>query len=155
MPIILLTARTEEIDRVLGLEMGADDDLGKPFSARELLARIRAVLRRVSSTPGVPISFDREVPIGPYSFQPATRSLHAADGSLRVLSTLEYAMLAELVTSPNVPISRERLLSVSHARAEVLLNLETAVGRAPSRPTRVRPTAVSRLNWRSGCRRLC
>ena len=120
-PIILLTARTEEIDRVLGLEMGADDYLGKPFSARELLARIRAVLRRVSSTPGVPIAFDRDIPIGPYTFVPATRSLHSTDGVMRVLSTVEYAMLTELVTSPNVPISRERLLSVSHERGDALL----------------------------------
>jgi two-component system, OmpR family, phosphate regulon response regulator OmpR len=120
-PIILLTARSEEIDRVLGLEMGADDYLSKPFSARELLARIRAVLRRVSTTPGVPISFDREVPIGGFVFVPATRSLHGEDGSTRVLSTVEYAMLAELVTNPNVPISRERLLAVSHTRSDVLL----------------------------------
>jgi two-component system, OmpR family, phosphate regulon response regulator OmpR len=120
-PSILLTARSEEIDRVLGLEMGADDYLSKPFSARELLARIRAVLRRVSTTPGVPISFDREVPIGGFVFVPATRSLHGEDGSTRVLSTVEYAMLAELVTNPNVPISRERLLAVSHTRSDVLL----------------------------------
>jgi two-component system, OmpR family, phosphate regulon response regulator OmpR len=120
-PIILLTARSEEIDRVLGLEMGADDYLSKPFSARELLARIRAVLRRVSSTPGVPISFDREIHIGTFAFMPATRSLHGNDGSTRVLSTVEYAMLAELVTNPNVPISRERLLAVSHTRSDVLL----------------------------------
>jgi two-component system, OmpR family, phosphate regulon response regulator OmpR len=120
-PIILLTARTEEIDRVLGLEMGADDYLGKPFSARELLARIRAVLRRVSTTPGVPIAYDRDVPIGPFTFTPATRSLQSGDGVTRVLSTVEYAMLAELVTSPNVPISRERLLAVSHERGDALL----------------------------------
>jgi two-component system phosphate regulon response regulator OmpR len=120
-PIILLTARTEEIDRVLGLEMGADDYLGKPFSARELLARIRAVLRRVSTTPGVPIAYDRDVPIGPFTFTPATRSLQSTDGMTRVLSTVEYAMLAELVTSPNVPISRERLLAVSHDRGDALL----------------------------------
>ena len=120
-PIILLTARTEEIDRVLGLEMGADDYLGKPFSARELLARIRAVLRRVSTTPGVPIAYDRDVPIGPFTFSPATRSLQTVDGVMRVLSTVEYAMLAELVTSPNVPISRERLLAVSHERGDALL----------------------------------
>ena len=93
----------------------------QPFSARELLARIRAVLRRVSTTPGVPIAFDREVLIGEFTFVPATRSLHGADGHTRVLSTVEYAMLAELVTSPNVPISRERLLSVSHERSESLL----------------------------------
>ena len=140
-PIILLTARSEEIDRVLGLEMGADDYLGKPFSARELLARIRAVLRRVSSTPGVPIAFDREVPIGPYSFQPATRSLHAADGSMRVLSTVEYAMLAELVTSPNVPISRRGAADAhgrrgSHAAAQ---DRRARPGRAALYPDRARP----------------
>jgi two-component system, OmpR family, phosphate regulon response regulator OmpR len=117
-PIILLTARSEEIDRVLGLEMGADDYLSKPFSARELLARIRAVLRRVGTTPGVPIAFDA---VGHFVFVPATRSLHAEDGSTRVLSTVEYAMLTELVTNPNVPISRERLLAVSHTRSDVLL----------------------------------
>jgi two-component system phosphate regulon response regulator OmpR len=120
-PIILLTARTEEVDRVLGLEMGADDYLGKPFSARELLARIRAVLRRVGNTPGLPVAFDREVPIGSFVFMPATRSLHGADGQMRVLSTVEYAMLTELVTNPNVPISRERLLAVSHTRVDALL----------------------------------
>lgn len=120
-PIILLTARTEEIDRVLGLEMGADDYMGKPFSARELLARIRAVLRRNGVTPGVPIAFDGTVTIGSHSFQPATRSLTAQQGHTRVLSTVEYAMLAELVTNPNVPISRERLLAVSHSRADALL----------------------------------
>jgi two-component system phosphate regulon response regulator OmpR len=119
-PIILLTARTEEVDRVLGLEMGADDYLGKPFSARELLARIRAVLRRAASVPGLPVVSDGEVMIGDYTFVPATRSL-LGHGELKVLSTVEYAMLAELVTNPHVPISRERLLSVSHARAEALL----------------------------------
>jgi two-component system, OmpR family, phosphate regulon response regulator OmpR len=120
-PIILLTARTEEIDRVLGLEMGADDYLGKPFSARELLARIRAVLRRANTTPGVPVAGDAEVAIGGMTFVPQTRSLLGPDGALRVLSTVEYTMLAELVTNPGVPISRERLLAASHGRDETLL----------------------------------
>jgi two-component system phosphate regulon response regulator OmpR len=119
-PIILLTARTEEVDRVLGLEMGADDYLGKPFSARELLARIRAVLRRAANVPGVPRVDDREVAIGHHTFVPATRSL-LGHGELKVLSTVEYSMLTELVTNPHVAISRERLLAVSHARAEALL----------------------------------
>lgn len=119
-PIILLTARTEEVDRVLGLEMGADDYLSKPFSARELLARIRAVLRRAGTLPGAAMTSDREVPIGDYTFVPATRSLHG-NGELKVLSTVEYAMLAELVGNPHVPISRERLLAVSHSRSEALL----------------------------------
>ena len=119
-PIILLTARTEEVDRVVGLEMGADDYLGKPFSARELLARIRAVLRRAAQVPGLPVGYEREVAIGEHTFVPATRSLHC-NGELRVLSTVEYAMLTELVTNPHVPISRERLLAVSHPRSDALL----------------------------------
>lgn len=122
-PIVLLTARTEEVDRVLGLEMGADDYLGKPFSARELLARIRAVLRRASVPPGVPAgpwAEAREIPIGEHVFVPATRSLHSPRET-RVLSTVEYALLAELASNPQVPISRERLVAVSHGRDEAVM----------------------------------
>jgi two-component system, OmpR family, phosphate regulon response regulator OmpR len=120
-PIILLTARTEEVDRVLGLEMGADDYLGKPFSARELLARIRAVLRRQGGIPGLPQAHDQTVRIGAHTFVPATRSLLGEDGQTRVLSTVEYAMLTELVTNPGTPISRERLLAASHSRGDDVL----------------------------------
>jgi two-component system, OmpR family, phosphate regulon response regulator OmpR len=129
-PIILLTARTEEVDRILGLEMGADDYLGKPFSARELLARVRAVLRRSASTPGLPVGGSTAVRIGEHLFMPASRSLHR-DGEIRVLSTVEYAMLAELVLNPGVPVSRERLLAASHSRTDTLLlrTVDTAVMR--------------------------
>ena len=118
LPIILLTARTEEVDRVLGLELGADDYLSKPFSQRELLARIRAVLRRSAARPAT--LTEREVPLGGVTFVPATRSL-VADGELRVLSTVEYAMLNEFVAHPNVALSREHLLSATHAGASHLL----------------------------------
>ena len=118
-PIILLTARIEEVDRVLGLEMGADDYLGKPFSARELLARINAVLRRTSLLPGLPQMHLSEVMVGEHRFSPATRSLsHVGTGSIKVLGGVEYAMLAELVAHPGVPMSRERLVSASHERGE-------------------------------------
>ena len=118
-PIILLTARVEEVDRVLGLEMGADDYLGKPFSARELLARINAVLRRTAVLPGLPQMHLAEVLVGEHRFSPATRSLaHAASGMVRVLGGVEFAMLAELVAHPGVPMSRERLVSASHERGE-------------------------------------
>ncbi len=129
-PIILLTARTEEIDRVLGLEMGADDYLGKPFSARELLARIRAVLRRAVSAPGAPLLEQPAVRIGAYVFEPAARSLHQGD-EVRLLNTVEFALLAELVTHPGVPISRERLLAASHSRGEapLLRTVDTAIMR--------------------------
>jgi two-component system, OmpR family, phosphate regulon response regulator OmpR len=127
-PIILLTARSEEVDRVLGLEMGADDYLGKPFSARELLARIRAVLRRVSDTPLGNNTLRDSVAIGQWMFDPKARSLVKDGGEQRVLSTVEFAMLAELVGNPNVPISRERLLAVSHTRSELLLSRTADVG---------------------------
>ncbi len=120
-PIILLTARTEEVDRVLGLEMGADDYLSKPFSARELLARIRAVLRRQGGIPGLPQTQEQAVRIGGHTFVPATRSLVSEHGQLRVLSTVEYALLTELVTNPGTPVSRERLLAASHTRGEEVL----------------------------------
>lgn len=121
-PVILLTARLEEVDRVLGLEMGADDYLGKPFSARELLARIHAVLRRTSVLPGAPQAHLPEVLIGDWRFTPATRSLeHRENGSMRVLGSVEYALLAELVAHPGVPISRERLLRASHDRGDEVL----------------------------------
>ena len=118
-PIILLTARTEEIDRVLGLEMGADDYLGKPFSARELLARIRAVLRRAVVTPGAPKDSQASVPMGAHLFVVATRSLHSGS-AVRVLNTVEYAMLAELALNPGIAISRERLMTVSHTRRDAV-----------------------------------
>ena len=121
-PVILLTARVEEVDRVLGLEMGADDYLGKPFSARELLARIHAVLRRTSVLPGAPQAHLPEVSIGDHVFSPATRSLeHRGTGALRVLGSVEYALLAEMVAHPGVPISRERLLRASHGRGDEVL----------------------------------
>ncbi len=117
LPIILLTAQSDEIDRVLGLEMGADDYLGKPFSARELLARIRAVLRRVGTAPGLPVPGASPVTLGDLRFDPASRTLQGPDGA-RVLSTVEFALLAELVASPHVPLSRERLLAATHQRAD-------------------------------------
>jgi two-component system phosphate regulon response regulator OmpR len=119
-PIVLLTARSEEVDRIVGLEMGADDYLGKPFSARELLARVRAVLRRADAVPGVPRGEAVPVRIGAYTFAPASRSLHCGHEA-RMLSTVEYALLAELVSNPRVVISRERLLAATHGRGDAVM----------------------------------
>jgi two-component system, OmpR family, phosphate regulon response regulator OmpR len=129
-PIVLLTAHADEVDRVLGLEMGADDYIGKPFSARELLARVRAVLRRVSSTPGLPALRAAPVALGETVFSPATRSLQRGD-DIKVLNTVEFALLAELVANPRVPVSRERLLSASHSRTDAVLlrTIDTAIMR--------------------------
>ncbi len=120
-PIILLTARIEEYDRVLGLEMGADDYIGKPFSPRELLARIRAVLRRAVTVPGTATALRADVQLGTLTFQPGARRLVYEGGREHLLTTVEFALLAELVSNPNVPLSRERLMTVVHGRASALL----------------------------------
>jgi two-component system, OmpR family, phosphate regulon response regulator OmpR len=119
-PLILLTARNEEIDRVLALEMGADDVLGKPCPLRELLARLQALLRRANVPPGQPMLAMAPVDIGELRFDIASRSL-LRGSRVHVLSTVEYAVLAELVANPGVAISRERLLAASHGRSDGLL----------------------------------
>jgi two-component system, OmpR family, phosphate regulon response regulator OmpR len=141
-PIILLTARSEEVDRVLGLEMGADDYLSKPFSARELLARVRAVLRRTAFTTGAPQARSASVMIGDVVFMVAARRLQRGD-EVWMLSSVEHAMLAELTARPGVAVSRERLLAVSHtgqvsasARAvdAVMVRLRRALEPEPAMP---------------------
>jgi two-component system, OmpR family, phosphate regulon response regulator OmpR len=118
-PLVFLTSRGEEVDRVLGIEMGADDLLVKPVSPRELLARIHAVLRRALTPPGLPVFALPPVAIGPLVFDASTRSL--SDGlRARMLSTVEFSVLAELVANPGVAMSRERLLTASHSRDETL-----------------------------------
>lgn len=119
-PLILLTERNEEVDRVLALEMGADDVLGKPCPQRELLARLQALLRRANVPPGLPMLTMAPVQIGPLRFDLASRSL-LHGGRVHVLSTVEFAVLAELVANPGVAISRERLLAASHGRSDGLL----------------------------------
>ncbi|TDN58952.1 response regulator [Paraburkholderia sp. BL10I2N1] len=118
-PIILVMARCEEIERVVGLEMGADDCLSTPYPARELLARVQAVLRRSAFTPGAPRESSASIPIGEYVFDVAARSLRQGN-NVRVLNTVEYAMLAELATNAGISVSRERLMAVSHSREDTV-----------------------------------
>ena len=116
-PVIMLTAKGEDIDRIVGLEVGADDYLGKPFNPRELLARIHAVLRRrpTPEVPGAP-STDNEISrFGPFTFDLGARTLHK-DGVELTLTTGEFAMLKVLVRHPRVPLSREKLAQLSRGR---------------------------------------
>lgn len=103
-PVIIVTGRSEETDRVVGLELGADDYLVKPFSQRELAARIRAVLRRVH--PGHP---SPTISIGALLIDTAARQIRAATGPI-ALTPLEYALLAFLAASPGQTFSPEQLL---------------------------------------------
>ena len=104
-PILILTARDEEADRVIGLELGADDYLTKPFSPRELVARVRAVLRRAD--PGPPES--RVIELGDLRVDLRTRCATFA-GSRLALRTLEFELLAELARSAGNVVTRDRLL---------------------------------------------
>ncbi|MFM8828716.1 MAG: response regulator transcription factor, partial [Actinomycetota bacterium] len=104
-PVIMLTARDDEASRVTGLEMGADDYVTKPFSARELVARVKAVLRRVQGEP------DSSGPLraGNAELDPTSRTC-TLDGEDVDLTRLEFDLLAELAAHPNVVFTRERLL---------------------------------------------
>jgi two-component system phosphate regulon response regulator OmpR len=116
-PIIMLTAKGEDIDRIVGLEVGADDYLAKPFNPRELLARIHAVLRRrpTPEVPGAPSSDHEVARFGPFTFDMGARTLHKAGEEL-TLTTGEFAMLKALVRHPRVPLSREKLAQLSRGR---------------------------------------
>jgi len=116
-PIILLTAKAEEMDRVVGLEIGADDYVTKPFSPRELLARIKAVLRRVNEN-GSPVRAPDadSYSFGPWLLRSGERELVGEDGVAIPLSTGEYNILHALVTRPRRVLSRDQLLDLSQGR---------------------------------------
>ncbi len=116
-PIIMLTAKGEDIDRIVGLEVGADDYLCKPFNPRELLARVNAVLRRRPpvEAPGSPSSEDETVRFGPFSFDLGARKLRRGEEEL-TLTTGEFAMLKALVRHPRQPLSREKLALLARGR---------------------------------------
>jgi DNA-binding response OmpR family regulator len=115
-PIILLTAKGDEIDRIVGLEMGADDYLPKPFNPRELVARIHAVLRRKAVLPvGAPETEEKTVSFSDFELNLATRRL-LRSGVAVTLTTGEFALLKVLVTHPRLPMSRDKLMELARGR---------------------------------------
>jgi DNA-binding response OmpR family regulator len=115
-PVILLTAKGDEIDRIVGLEMGADDYLSKPFNPRELVARIKAILRRQrTSSPGAPAEIEGMVSFGLCTLDIGTRQL-SRDGKSIALTTGEFALLKVLVSHPRQPLSRDRLMELARGR---------------------------------------
>jgi len=117
-PIIIVTARGDEVDRVLGLELGADDYLPKPFSRPELLARIRAVLRRARMAGAAPTGIDRGdfIRFAGWVLDTRRRELTAPDGSIVDLSGGEYDMLLAFCEHPQRVLSRDQLLDLARGR---------------------------------------
>jgi DNA-binding response OmpR family regulator len=115
-PIIMLTAKGEDVDRIVGLEMGADDYLPKPFNPRELVARIHAVLRRHTErlAPGAPAA-NGKIAFGPYLLDLATRTLMRGDTPIP-LTTGEFSLLKVLATHPRQPLAREKLMLLARGR---------------------------------------
>ena len=116
-PIIMLTAKGDDVDRIIGLEMGADDYMQKPFNPRELVARVHAVLRRQipNDTPGGAMHDIGAVSFGPFVFDLGTRTL-SRDGVRLNLPTGEFSVLKVLVRHPRIPLSREKLMLLARGR---------------------------------------
>jgi two-component system, OmpR family, response regulator len=111
LPVLMLTARAEDVDRVVGLELGADDYLTKPFLPRELLARVRAVLRRVPSDPAaVGAGPNRYLLFGDWALDTVERRLLASGGLVSPVNPAEYALLRQLLDHPHRVVSRDELL---------------------------------------------
>jgi len=116
MPIIMLTAKGDDNERIEGLEAGADDYLPKPFNPRELDARIRAILRRqVREVPGAPSQENEMVTFGPWTLDLSRRILER-DGKEIGLTTGEFAVLKALVQHPREPLTRDKLMSLARGR---------------------------------------
>lgn len=116
-PVIMLTAKGEDVDRILGLEIGADDYLPKPFNPRELLARLHAVLRRSpqKETPGAPSKENEIVKFGEFTLDLGRRTLEKGDQEIP-LTTGEFAVLKVFARHPRMPLSRDKLMEMARGR---------------------------------------
>jgi len=135
-PVLMLTARDSEIDRIVGLEMGADDYLAKPFSPRELLARIKSILRRSKALPHRPVTTDvNAYRFGDWTLDVATRNIKAADGLVVPLSGAEFRLLRVLLEHPQVVLSRDQLLELVAGRETIAFDrsIDVLMGRLRKR----------------------
>jgi two-component system, OmpR family, response regulator len=115
-PVILLTAKSEETDRIVGLEIGADDYVVKPFSPRELVARVKVVLRRISSGAPKAERMGESYSFAGWTLNTAEQTLHDPDGVLVPLSSGEHRMLEALVTRAGQVLTRDQLLDLTRGR---------------------------------------
>lgn len=115
-PVILLTAKSEETDRIIGLEIGADDYVVKPFSPRELVARVKVVLRRVSSGTPKPERMGESYHFAGWTLNTAEQTLHDPEGVLVPLSSGEHRMLEVLIARAGQVLTRDQLLDLTRGR---------------------------------------
>ena len=116
--VIMLTAKGDDVDRIVGLEMGADDYLPKPFNPRELVARIQAVLRRrITAVPGAPTPENKTITFGDIEVDLSTRILKRK-GEIQPMTTGEFAVLKVLLEHPRQPLSRDRLMTLARGREQ-------------------------------------
>lgn len=114
-PIVMLTARADEIDRIVGLEIGADDYMAKPFSNRELVARIKAILRRAARRGQEPLDKSFEgYAFGDYAVNTDIRRVERRDGTPVLLTAAEFDLLLAFLSAPKRVLSRDRLLDLTH-----------------------------------------
>jgi two-component system OmpR family response regulator len=116
LPVILVTALREEVDRIIGLELGADDYIGKPFNPRELVARMRAVLRRSSGLPPAEVNPAATYRFAGFVAEPASRAVTAPDGAPVELTGAEFDLLRVFLDRPGRVLSRDQLLDLTQGR---------------------------------------
>jgi two-component system OmpR family response regulator len=122
-PIILLTGRSDEVDRIIGLEIGADDYVVKPFNPRELLARMRNVLRRWDLAPrGVQANATRRYHFSDWTLDVGARELVDLDGTRQGLTGAEYRLLLAFLSNPNRVLSRHELIELTRTRKTELFD---------------------------------
>jgi two-component system, OmpR family, response regulator len=148
-PIIIVTGRKDDVDRIMGLELGADDYLTKPFNLRELLARIRAILRRTQAHPSPHVEgrAPQAFRFGGWELDLRSRRLTSSDGERVELTHAEFALLAAFLGAPERILSREQLLELSRGNDEnvfdrsidvQILRLRRKIESDPSRPKLIR-----------------
>lgn len=149
-PIIMLTAMGEDVDRIIGLEVGADDYIAKPFNPRELAARIKAVLRRTTApplTPAMPVSEEggEKIRFEDFELETATRTL-CKKGENIILTTGEYELLVAFVEHPHRVLNRDQLLDMARGRAAIPFDraIDVQVGRLRKKvePDQKTPTLI-------------
>ena len=159
--IIMLTARNDDVDKIVGLEVGADDYVTKPYNSRELLARVKAVLRRARSEGAAPATLGAEVQMGKCRLNLTTHRLYDSEGVEVPLTAMEYDLLRTFAENPNRVLSRDQLLDLAHDKDMEAFDrsIDTRIARIrrkiepdPTKPDCLRTVRGAGYLYNPGCR---